>query len=233
MALATTITTRLARRRHGLSLIEMLIALTISATLLTAALAALNAMFKGYKQTTESASTHVVSRIVMSRIQGMLRTGEDFGPIPAQILDSAMNPIASDYFEFVGQKDAGGEPLEIVRIEYRYPGENEGRLLTWSATNGTRPIDPNDPPAPGPGELWFMLFDATTTPPTLVQEHPLLTGVRVVTFTLAYDIGPQLVRGTVDMTIEPNDSVDLTVGVEGEMQTFRLVASAAPRTGVD
>ena len=56
--------------RRGLSLLEMLIALAISAMLLTAALSALDVMFKGYKQTTESASTHVVSRIVMSRRAG-------------------------------------------------------------------------------------------------------------------------------------------------------------------
>ncbi len=221
------------RRARGLSLIEMLIALTISAALLTAALVALNAMFKGYKQTTESASTHVVSRIVMSRLQGMMRTGEDFGPVPAQILDSNLNPLASDYFEFVGEKDAFGDPVELVRIEYRYPGEAAGRLLTWSASNGVRPLDPANPPAPGPGELWFLLYDATTNPPTLLQENPLISGVRVVTFTMAYDIGPQLVRGSIDITIEPNDSEDLTVGIEGEMQTFRLVASAAPRTGAD
>jgi prepilin-type N-terminal cleavage/methylation domain-containing protein len=55
------------RHRRGFSLVEMLVALTITATLLTAALTALDAGFKGYKFTTDGASTHVVSRITMHR----------------------------------------------------------------------------------------------------------------------------------------------------------------------
>ncbi|RMD63684.1 MAG: prepilin-type N-terminal cleavage/methylation domain-containing protein, partial [Planctomycetota bacterium] len=55
---ACATTTPPSGRWRGFSLVEMLLALAISATLLTAALAALDSSFKGYKATTESASTH-------------------------------------------------------------------------------------------------------------------------------------------------------------------------------
>lgn len=220
---------------RGLSLIEMMIALSISATLLTATLAALDAMFKGYKQTTESASTHVVSRIVMSRLLAMIRTGGGFGPVPANVLDKSENPIAADYFQFVTVADASGDALEMIRIEYRYP-ESYAALnpeldnppsRTWSVADGP----PDDLWPPFAGELWFVRLDMTTDPPTPIQQNPLLTGVRSSIFTMNYDIGPRLQRATIDLLVEPNDSEDLTLGVEGESQTFRIVASAAPRTG--
>lgn len=228
---ATTMTQR--RNRRGLSLIEMMIALTISVTLLTATLAALDTMFKGYKQTTESASTHVIARIVMSRVLSMIRTGGGFGPIPAFVLDTGANPLGADFIQFVSARDAGGAATEMVRIEYRLPqtaisanpGQDNPPLRSWGALGGP-PEDlwPNDP-----GELWFVRLDTTEDPALVIQENPLLSGVRSATFTMHYNIGPKLTRATVDMTIEPNDSRDLTIGADAVAQTFRLVASAAPR----
>ncbi len=66
---------RRLRRPSGFSLIEMLVALAISGLMLTAAMVALDSSFKGYKITTDSASTHVVSRLVMTRLSSMIRTG--------------------------------------------------------------------------------------------------------------------------------------------------------------
>jgi len=65
------------RRRRGFSLVEVLIALAITGTLLTASLAALDASFKSYKLTTEGASTNVVTRLVMQRLMAMIRTPGD------------------------------------------------------------------------------------------------------------------------------------------------------------
>ena len=50
------------RRRRGFNLVELLIALAISATLLTATMLALAASFMAYQSTTEVASTHTLSR---------------------------------------------------------------------------------------------------------------------------------------------------------------------------
>lgn len=223
--------------RRGLSLIEMMIALTISVTLLTATLAALDSMFKGYKQTTESASTHLVSRMVVSRLLSMIRTGEGFGPLPpTNVYDADENPLAADYFQFITARDADGDPTEMIRVEYRYPESDalsnddleNPPLRTWGVAGG----QPEDLWRQNSGELWFVRMDLTTSPPTITQQNPLLTGVRSAIFTMHYDIGPQLTRATIDLVVEPNDSQDLTLGIEARAQTFRLVGSAAPRNGV-
>jgi len=208
---------RPAPRRRAFSMIEMLIAITISATLLTATLSALNASFIQYKVITESASTHVVSRIVMNRILSMVRTGSEFGPFPADVLDTAQNPLQSDWIEFVSARDAAGGIDRITRIEHR--------------------AAPDGSPPDAAGALWFVLLDPDLMNPDdpeagILEEHELLSGVENAVFTLEYGVGPMLRHATVDLTIRPNDSRDLTVGAvsnPAEAQTIRLIASAAPR----
>lgn len=219
-------------KRRGLSLIEMMIALTISVTLLTSALVALDGMFKGYRQTTESASTHVVSRIVVTRLLGMLRTGSDFGPIPNDILDAGSNPIHADYFEFASARDDAGAITRITRIEFRPHGQ-AAPLSTWGAADD--PPDSAGPYADGAatGELWFVLLDPNGGDPVVLEQHPLLSGVGRAVFTLAFGIGPRLERATIDLTVAPNDSTDLTIHTDNAPRTIRLVASAAPRQSLE
>lgn len=204
-------------RRRAFSMIEMLIAITISATLLTATLTALNASFIQYKVVTESASTHVVSRIVMHRILSMVRTGSEFGPFPVDVLDNAQNPLTTDWIEFVSARDTAGGIDRITRIEHREA--------------------PAGAPAGAAGSLWYVLLDPDLVDPDdpeagILEEFELLAGVEAITFTLEYDIGPALRHATIDMTIRPNDSEDMTTGAvtaAAEAQTIRLIASAAPR----
>lgn len=197
-------TIRVAPAARAFSLIEMIIALAISASLLTATFAALDSTFKHYKSTTESASTHVVSRMVMHRMLSMIRTGVDFGPAPADVFDVAQNPLLSDFIEFVSQRDREGGIARVTRMEFR-AGEDGA-----------------------PGSLWYVLFEAGNDVP--VEQRPLISGVRNCVFTLRYSTRSWLLeRAEVDMTIEPNDSRDLTIGADSTPQTIRLVASAAPR----
>lgn len=84
-------------RRRGFSLVEMLIALAISAALLTATLFALNVSFMAYQATTDQASTHAVGRLVVHRLMAMIRAGQDFRPFPENVRDSF---VSSDYLEF-------------------------------------------------------------------------------------------------------------------------------------
>jgi prepilin-type N-terminal cleavage/methylation domain-containing protein len=124
----TTLLSRAARRR-GFNLIELLVALGISAALLTATMVALNACFIAYQTTTEEAATHTVSRLVMHRVLSMVRTGEDFGPMPEDALE---NLVETDYFEFT---DHQGQLIRITfdeansRLLFRVGAEGDDRVL--------------------------------------------------------------------------------------------------------
>jgi prepilin-type N-terminal cleavage/methylation domain-containing protein len=191
---------------RAFTIIEMLLALTISATLLTATLAAFDASWRAYKHTTEAASTHVVSRIVTHRVLSLIRTGTEFGPYPEDVLDAAQNPLTSSFMEFVSEVDRAAGLDRITRLERRSVGS--------STTNF---------------ELWYVLLDGATNPPTVMEERPLLSGVREAMFILEYDVGPRLRRATLDLTIVPNDVEDLRVGIGAETPAIRMVASAVPR----
>ncbi|MGQ0628840.1 MAG: PilW family protein, partial [Phycisphaerales bacterium] len=110
------------RGRRGFSLIEMLVALTISSTLLAATLVALDVMFKRYTVVADSAGTHVVSRMVMHRILSMVRTGREFGPYPVDVLDPSQNPGTYDRMEFVSREDEEAGVREVTRLERREAG---------------------------------------------------------------------------------------------------------------
>lgn len=193
------------RRARGFSLAEVLIALAITGTLLTATLGALDASFKSYKVTTESASTNVVSRMVIQRIMSMMRNGTEFGPYPVDVLDSAQNPFVSDAVEFVSFDD--GFSRQVVRIDVR---DTADRSL-------------------GPRQLWYTLTTFNGATQTAQEERPLLSGVSQATFTLEYDIGPRLRRATCDLTIKPNDFQDASFGSEMTAPMIRLVSTVSPR----
>lgn len=193
------------RSAHAFSIVELLIALTITATLFAATLGALDTSFKSYKLTTESASTQVIARIVMQRLTAMIRTGEEFGPYP-------INPIAepvinSDSIEFVSSRDEATNSWEVTTIS-RIPGDADT----------------------GP---WRLVYEiATFSNGSFVEETdpiPLLDGLTELQFSLEYEVGPRLRRATIDMVIRPDDNDDNTVSVRMDAPHIRMVASATPR----
>lgn len=192
---------------RGFSIIEMLVALTITATLLSAALVALDTSFKSYKATTEGASTHVVSRIVMYRIMSMVRNGTEFGPYPEDPLDLTQNPVNSDYLEFIASSNETTGKSQLVRIEKR------------TATDATR----------GPFELWYIQTDLQNGAQVKKTSAPLITNLQDARFTLQYGIGQRLERATVDITVRPNDVQDANIKSVLAAPTIRFVSSAAPR----
>lgn len=82
------------RLRRGFNLVEMLLALAISAVLLTATMVALRASFDAYQRTTEVASTHTVGRLALHRMLAMIRVGTEFAPPP----DDPQDPIKTSNF---------------------------------------------------------------------------------------------------------------------------------------
>jgi len=186
---------RTARRRvrRGFNLVELLMALSISATLLTAVMVALDASFVAYQRTTEQASTQTIGRLTMHRLLTLIRSGEDFGPFPADPLDRV---VESNFIDI--RLVEGGD---VVTIEWR-PDE----------------------------EALYYLESG--------NEHLLLEGVLAATdpdtgdpippFTLEFERGRILYRATIDLSLRPDDNMD--VQLDGDWETvLRLVASAQPR----
>jgi hypothetical protein len=172
--------------------VEVLIALAITATLLTATLAALDASFRAYQATTEEVSTQSIGRIVMHRMLTLIRTGTDFGPYPA---DPRVTTIQSDFIEFRTQNG------EIVTITWN---RNDETLLY--SVEGNTPVEMLD------GVI------GTTDEAGVVQAP----------FTLNFEQGRRLYRATIDITVEPDDMIDLEI--EGDRaRPVRLVGSAMPR----
>lgn len=197
----------LRRRRRAFSLIEMLMALTISATLLTAMLVALDFSFKRYRATSESASMHVVGRLVTHRILSQIRTGTTFGPAPADVLDPLQNPVVTDEIEFIAQADLSAGLNRVTRFEYR--------------------PDPDDE---APGALWLLLIDADADPPVTIEERMILSGVRNATFTLSYNTETWLLdRAEIDLNLDPPFNPNNSYGLGAAPESIRLVASATPR----
>ncbi|MBX3393326.1 MAG: prepilin-type N-terminal cleavage/methylation domain-containing protein [Phycisphaeraceae bacterium] len=194
-------------RRRGFSLIEMLVALTITATLLTASLAALDASFKAYKHTTDAVSTHVVSRIVMGRLTAMIRTGDEFGPYPIDIFNPLENPVDSTFIEFTALRDHDTGQRRIVRVERR------------DALSADR----------GPYELWYIQQDFVGDELQATSESPLITNLQSIGFRLEYEAGPRLVRATIDMIVEPDDDQAGKIHTSLASDKLRLVASVVPR----
>jgi len=106
---------RRQRSQRGFSLVEVLIALAISAMLMSALMVALDASFRAYRSTTESASRHTIARLTMNRMLALIRTGSQFGPYPVNVVTDPI--IQSDYIEFVAKSG------ELLRIEYRIVDE--------------------------------------------------------------------------------------------------------------
>jgi prepilin-type N-terminal cleavage/methylation domain-containing protein len=123
--------------RRAFTLVEMLLALAISAAILAATVLALQASFRTYQATVEQASTHVVGRMVMQRTLTLIRTGVAFGPIPANPLDRF---VQTDEFSIT---DAGGTvlTLRLDREEEQLlirAGEGDERVLLDGARG---PVD--------------------------------------------------------------------------------------------
>jgi prepilin-type N-terminal cleavage/methylation domain-containing protein len=189
------------RRRRGFNLVEMLIALAITAALLSATMVALDASFMAYQTTTEVASTHTVSRLAMLRLMTLIRTGQEFGPFPINPQDSL---VESAEIEFL----TPGPPSQLIRIEW------------FETPDGAHPA----------ANALYVVVDGGTPQLLLEGVIPAFDefDVQIMPFTLEYELGRRLYRATVDITIVPDDNMSVELDGDNQQQ-IRLVASAMPR----
>ncbi len=209
--LSTTRRARLSARRRGLSLIELLLSLAISAMLLTATMVAIDASFQSYAVAAESASAQSASRMITHRLLHLIRTSTAHGPLlprAAQTID-------------IG----GGQSIEVAA----------------ATLNGNTITSPDVELVDARGNLVRIVHDAVrqqlwilTTPPAgAMNAQPLVGGVSAAQFVLVRRRNNDnlwvLDRGTIDYTIEPN--IDQTLQLEGlsRAQAVRVIASTMPR----
>ena len=167
--------------RRGFNLIEMLIALTITATLLVAVMVALHASFMAYQSTTELASTHTIARLVMHRMLALIRTGQDFGPYPSNPQDSIVFSNEIEFFTPAGN---------LVVIEW---------------------IETADPTHPQPNALYAVINGGTPQLMLEGVVQIDGAGMQITPFTLVYELGRKLHRATIDLTIVPDDNMSVAI----------------------
>ena len=63
-------------------MVELLIALTLASMLLTAVMVSLDVSFRAYRASAEEVSTNVQGRIIVERLQALIRAGADFSRCP-------------------------------------------------------------------------------------------------------------------------------------------------------
>lgn len=115
------------RAAHGLSLVELLMALAISAMLLTATMAALDASFKAYANAAEQASSQTATRMVTHRLLTLIRTSTAHGPLEpddANGVTLSGSTISSPYIELIDQNGT------LLRVEYKAAEQKLVMIMT-------------------------------------------------------------------------------------------------------
>ncbi len=221
---ATASSSRCRRpQRRGLSIVELLISLAISAMLLTATMVATDACFKAYADATEQFSTHAATRMVTHRLLTLVRTNTAHGPLKATAAhqvtvkdpaDSTKtitatiaaatisdNTITSPFIEMI---DAQGVHLKIAYLTFVDGGGKTHK------------------------QLWLFRKPGTINE----TSQPLLDSVTDCVFTCVRRKDSKgiwtLLRGTMDLSVQPGE--DNTLALEnGVAEPVRFFASTKPR----
>jgi len=199
--------TRIPRPRapRGFSLIELIVALAISALLLTASFVALDASFRAYRRTTEEASSHTVSRLAMHRMLAMVRTSHAVGPLPNNPLERAFD---SDHVWVRTWREGGLEYLEIRWCK----SDRSLRIYREPPDDAEDPPDGEECPCPSDPRAFSVLLGA-------VEAKP---------FHLVVEDGWRVRRVTIDLSVATDAEAATALHSEAR-EAIRLVGSASPR----
>jgi prepilin-type N-terminal cleavage/methylation domain-containing protein len=191
-----------SRRRRGLSLVEMLVALAISAALLTATMVAIDTSFKAYAIAAESASTQTATRMVINRLLTLVRTSTAHAPV------DETDPLPTG-----ATVTFNGTLVESSFLEVVHP-DGDLYTITWDSANEQ------------------LMLTQTPASGGTITTQPILGGVTDCTFQLSRrrdnDGYWQLERGSIDFTVEADDDASLDLEV-GDVPPVRVIASTKPR----
>ena len=174
--------------------------MSISAMLLTATMMAIDASFKAYADAAEQASSQAATRMITHRLLTMIRTSTAHGPLLESSDPDFPVTVSTDDIVTSRHMELVDGNGDIIRIEWRADDQE-----LWMIKN------------PGAGE----------------QAQPVLGGVTNAQFIgKRYKTGKGLwvlIRGSVDLSVEPNADHTLVIEDAGSTQTIRVVASTKPR----
>lgn len=190
---------RSPRRCRGLSILELLLALAITALLLTATAAAIAASFRAYGDAVEQAGTQVAVRMITNRLLGLIRTSTAHGPLEP---DAAASPpitlagqtITSNHIELL---DPHGR---ILRCEYRAEDE----------------------------ELWLIMDPGEDSEQAQPLIGGVTNACFRLRRWLNDDGLWELERATLEVTVQPDEDATLALE-NGPAQAVRVIASTTPR----
>jgi len=207
----------LAANGRGFTLIEILIAMSITAVLALAVAVALGASLSAYSTSSETASMQTSGRLVMQKTMTMIRGAS---------LHDAYDP--ADPALTLVSPNASNHPLQTVGIEMQLPGGDTVRIW-WAANNAYGDADL--------GDLWYQQNSAAAQ--TLIERVRCQRGPtnQPYLFTLASrtsDVGLLLARATMDLTLERD--AETTTGLEearAGVGALRVIGSTMPRKNTD
>ena len=242
--------TRDRRSQRGLSLIEMLLALTIVAMLLGATMVAIDASFYAYASAAGSASTQTSTRLTVHRLLKLIRTSRAHDPVsaiaPQTWPDTMLDTLDTELQARRGVNRPSFDPNfpdgragSLVKSDYLYIIDPQGhhRLITYvklkETNGGGRAV----------GELWLTTLPAGATEAT---SQPLLSGALKSTkdgsgdwrraFTLHRRLDQDgvwvLERGSAELAVRPSDDTTLSIERTADYKArepIELIASTVPR----
>ncbi len=190
-------------RDRGLSIVELLMALAISAMLLTATTLAIDASFKAYASAAQTASTQTSTRMVTHRLLAMLRNS------------SAHEPMTLAYAQSVDA--AATQTNDIIEANFMELVDSESRRIRVRWDSATQ-------------QLWVDRLNLISG--TVTDSQPILDNVsnaRFMTNTrLDSDGVIVLERGSMDLTVQIQRDDTLTIESD-DLPPLRIVASTKPR----
>lgn len=190
-------------RCRGLSLIEMLIALSITAVLLTATMMAIVASFDAYAAAAESASTQTTTRLVIYRLLTLIRTSTAQGPLlpnsAAGVTMTDNDILTSPYIEMIDSKG------DLIRIDYH--ADTDQLWVTTTPFGST--TSTSEPLLGGVTQAVFHLRRRLDNQGVWILE-----------------------RGSVELTVMPDDDSTLAAEKHAAAP-IHLIASTIPRRLLD
>jgi prepilin-type N-terminal cleavage/methylation domain-containing protein len=192
--------------RRGFNLVELLIALAITAALLSATMVALQASFMAYQSTTEQASTNVIMRLIAERIRASTRIAQEYGPFPSH---PQIKEIYSDLLEL--------RLPSSQLIGFRFDAQ-EGILYFVEYNSGDEWVADHE-----------LLRGIVNPPDTADLDQDSINAEQQPPFVLEYELGRRLYRMCCHMMVQPDDVQHLDIEGTAYQTTEPLDFCVIPR----